>query len=130
MNVLQQIPKVENMDATIRQPAASVVPFPGPRPRPGVMMRTEADQQLLLDTVINNMSQGVLMFDAEARLVFCNQRYIDMYGLAPEVVTPGCALRDLVEHRAAVGAFAGSPADLTMPWDGLPPATSSSRSAM
>jgi len=115
VNVLQQSvePKGEIMDATIRQPAsaASVLPFPGPRSRPGATVRAEADQQLLLDTVINNMSQGVLMFDAEARLVFCNQRYIDMYGLAPEVVTPGCALRDLVEHRAAVGAFAGSPAD-------------------
>src|SRR5580704_9264079 len=115
VNVLQQSvePKGEIMDATIRQPAsaASVLPFPGPRSRPGATVRAEADQQLLLDTVINNMSQGVLMFDAEARLVFCNQRYIDMYGLAPEVVTPGCALRDLVEHRAAAGAFAGSPAD-------------------
>src|SRR6266849_4078205 len=101
------------MDSRSQKPAsaASVLAFPGAKPRPAVKMRAGTDQQLLLDTVINNMSQGVLMFDSDARLVFCNQRYIEMYGLSPEVVTAGCALRDLLEHRAAVGAFAGSPAD-------------------
>jgi PAS domain S-box-containing protein len=71
--------------------------------------RGGTDQQLLLDTVLNNMSQGVLMFDPETRMVFCNQRYIEMYGLSPEVVKPGCTLRDLLEHRTAVGTFAGDP---------------------
>jgi diguanylate cyclase (GGDEF)-like protein len=101
------------MDAKTKQPAsaASVLAFPAARPRPGVNMRAGTDQQLVLDTVVNNMSQGVLMFDSQARLVFCNQRYIEMYGLSSEVVTPGCALRDLLHHRAAVGAFVGSPED-------------------
>jgi diguanylate cyclase (GGDEF)-like protein len=101
------------MDAKIKQPAsaASILAFPAPRPRSAASIGAEADQRLLLDTVLNNMSQGVLMFDAEARLVFCNQRYIEMYGLSAEVATPGCALRDLLAHRTAVGAFAGSPED-------------------
>ena len=47
------------------------------------------DEQLL-QTVLNNMSQGVLMFDQETRLIFCNQRYIELYGLSPEVVKSGC----------------------------------------
>jgi diguanylate cyclase (GGDEF)-like protein len=67
------------------------------------------DQQLLLDTVLNNMSQGVLMFDPGTRMVFCNQRYIEMYHLSPEIVKPGCTLRDLLDHRSAVGTFAGDP---------------------
>jgi diguanylate cyclase (GGDEF)-like protein len=101
------------MDPRSQQPAsaASVLAFPGARPRPAVNMRAGADQQLLLDTVLNNMSQGVLMFDSEARLVFCNKRYIEMYGLSTEVAVPGCTLRNLLEHRAAVGAFAGNPED-------------------
>ena len=45
------------------------------------------DEQLL-QTVLNNMSQGVLMFDQETRLIFCNQRYIELYGLSAEVVKP------------------------------------------
>ena len=51
------------------------------------------------------MSLGVLMFDKDARLVFCNQRYIKMYGLSPSVVMPGCGLRELLRHRAAVGSL-------------------------
>jgi diguanylate cyclase (GGDEF)-like protein len=71
--------------------------------------RGEVDQQQLLDTVLNNMSQGVLMFGADTRLVFCNQRYVEMYGLSSQIVQPGCTLRDLLEHRKAVGTFAGDP---------------------
>ena len=49
------------------------------------------DEQLL-QTVLNNIPQGVLMFDADTRLIFCNQRYIEMYGLSPELAEPGCTL--------------------------------------
>ncbi|MGB9209413.1 MAG: PAS-domain containing protein, partial [Pseudolabrys sp.] len=34
------------------------------------------------------------MFDSETRLIFCNQRYIDLYALSPEIVRPDCSLRD------------------------------------
>ena len=63
--------------------------------------------QMLLDTVLNNMCQGVLMFDSDAHMVFCNQRYIEMYGLSPELVVPGCGLRELLDHQRAVGTFCG-----------------------
>jgi diguanylate cyclase (GGDEF)-like protein len=85
--------------------AGSVLPFPGAA---SAALKNQ-DHPALLSTVLDNMSQGVLLFDAEARLVFCNQRYIDMYGLSPDVVVPGCALRELLEHRKAVGAFSGDP---------------------
>jgi diguanylate cyclase (GGDEF)-like protein/PAS domain S-box-containing protein len=55
--------------------------------------------------VLNDLPQGVLMFDADARLVFANSRYIEMYGMSPDVVTPGCTLRDLVTHRRALGVL-------------------------
>ncbi|HEY2185827.1 MAG TPA: PAS-domain containing protein, partial [Xanthobacteraceae bacterium] len=35
-------------------------------------------QQQLLGMVLNNMSQGVLMFAPDTRLVFCNRRYAEM----------------------------------------------------
>ncbi|MBR0936430.1 EAL domain-containing protein [Bradyrhizobium jicamae] len=60
-----------------------------------------------LDTAINNMTQGLLLFDASARLVICNQQYIDMFGISPEVAKPGCHLRDLILHRQATGSFVG-----------------------
>ena len=63
--------------------------------------------RMLLDTVLNNMCQGVLLFDSDAHMVFCNQRYIEMYGLSPELVVPGCGLRELLDHQRAVGTFCG-----------------------
>jgi len=41
-------------------------------------------QKVQMDTAVNNMLHGLLMFDAQARLVLCNQRYIEMYRLSPE----------------------------------------------
>jgi len=70
------------------------------------------DEQLL-QTVLNNMSQGVLMFDSETRLIFCNKRYIELYALSSEIVRPGCSLRDLLKHRIERGSFSGDPDEYT-----------------
>ena len=60
-------------------------------------------QNLRFEAAVNNMSQALLMFDGDRRLVICNERYRRMYGLSREVVKPGCTLRDLLEHRKAIG---------------------------
>jgi diguanylate cyclase (GGDEF)-like protein/PAS domain S-box-containing protein len=56
-----------------------------------------------LDTAVENMMQGLTLFDQSKRLVVCNQRYIEMYGLSPDVVKPGRYLRDLIVHRNELG---------------------------
>jgi diguanylate cyclase (GGDEF)-like protein len=88
-------------------PSASVPSAVATAARDRASARARKDQRHLLDTVLNNMSQGVLMFRADTRLVFCNQRYIEMYGLSPAIAKPGCTLRKLLEHRIAVGSFPG-----------------------
>ncbi|WP_139101163.1 PAS domain-containing protein, partial [Acinetobacter baumannii] len=55
----------------------------------------------------NNMAQGLLLFDNTGRLVICNQQYIDMFGVSPDIVKPGCHLRDLILHRQQQGTFVG-----------------------
>ncbi|MBR1286941.1 EAL domain-containing protein [Bradyrhizobium sp. AUGA SZCCT0177] len=60
-----------------------------------------------LDTAVNNMTQGLLLFDSSQRLVICNQRYLDMYGLSTEIVKPGCSFRDVIAHRKQTGSFTG-----------------------
>jgi diguanylate cyclase (GGDEF)-like protein len=60
-----------------------------------------------LDTAINNMTQGLLLYDSSERLVVCNQRYISMYGLSADLVKPGLGFRDLVAHRKATGSLKG-----------------------
>ncbi|HWL19529.1 MAG TPA: EAL domain-containing protein [Bradyrhizobium sp.] len=64
-------------------------------------------EKLRLDRAINNMTQGLLLFDVSERLVVCNQRYIEMYGLSPHVIKPGCSFRDVIAHRKARGSFVG-----------------------
>jgi diguanylate cyclase (GGDEF)-like protein/PAS domain S-box-containing protein len=72
----------------------------------------EAQQRLelekhRLDTALNNMTQGLVLYDASARVVLNNQRYIDMYGLSPDIVKPGCRFFDLIQHRKDTGSFNG-----------------------
>jgi len=66
------------------------------------------EKNLRLDTAIANMSQGLCMFDAEQRLIVCNDRYRQMYGLSPEQVKPGTTLRQIFECLVANGLFAGA----------------------
>ena len=65
-----------------------ILPFPHAAHGRAPVWPMPQDQRLL-HTVLENMSQGVLMFDAEARLVFCNRRYIEMYGLTADSAKPG-----------------------------------------
>jgi diguanylate cyclase (GGDEF)-like protein len=60
-----------------------------------------------LDTAVNNMTQGLLFFDASHRLVICNQRYVEMFGVSRDVVKPGCSFRELLTHRKETGTFTG-----------------------
>ena len=46
------------------------------------------------------------MFDANTRLIVCNQRYLDMYGLSRDIVKPGTTFEEIAKHRTAVGGFA------------------------
>jgi hypothetical protein len=62
-----------------------------------------------LTAAVNHMSQGLCMFDASARIVVCNQQYLRMYKLSPEVVKPGCTLRALMEHRKQTGLLSLDP---------------------
>ena len=96
------------MDSRPRVSGTGILPFPQ---MPPALRNSSGKDEEVLNTILNNMSQAVLMFDAEARLVFCNQRYVEMYGLSKEIAKPGCSLRDLVNHRVRVGTFAGDVED-------------------
>jgi diguanylate cyclase (GGDEF)-like protein len=65
------------------------------------------NQNLLFNAALTNMTQGLVMFDAQGRVIICNQRYLDMYGHAQ--VQPGCTLAELLRERLETGSFAGDP---------------------
>ncbi|WP_413873885.1 response regulator [Albidovulum sp.] len=63
-------------------------------------LREEADRQVLrmktqLTEAIEAISEGFALFDADDRLVICNQRYKDMYSRIGLTLTPGVAFRDI-----------------------------------
>ena len=49
------------------------------------------------------MSQGLVLFDKDRRVVICNRRYMEIYGLTSDQVRPGTPTSDLIQHRLALG---------------------------
>jgi diguanylate cyclase (GGDEF)-like protein len=60
-------------------------------------------QNIQFDAAINNMVQGLAMFDSDYRLVLCNDRYREIYGFTAEQAKAGTPLGDLIELRIANG---------------------------
>ena len=67
--------------------------------------RNSGDQVLRLHEALNNMNQGLCMFDAQNRLVVWNERYREMYSINPRRIWRGCTVRDLLDARIAAGTF-------------------------
>src|SRR5665213_3530666 len=56
-----------------------------------------SEQNMRLDGALNNMVQGLCMFDAQNRLVVWNERYRTMYSIDPKRIWHGCTIRDLLD---------------------------------
>ncbi len=57
----------------------------------------------LLEQAVNNLWLGIILFNGRREVVYCNRRYMDMYGLSPEQVRPGTPVGDLIQHRLKLG---------------------------
>jgi PAS domain S-box-containing protein len=73
----------------------------------GFLYQRLRGQNRRLADALDNMSQGLVMFDEHGRIVVVNRRYVDMYGLSPRIVRPGRTLRQLILHRKDTGLFTG-----------------------
>jgi diguanylate cyclase (GGDEF)-like protein len=60
-------------------------------------------QNMHLNAALNNIVQGVAMFDAERKLVVCNLRYLQIYNLTAGQVVPGMSLREINQLRIGAG---------------------------
>src|SRR5262245_23544567 len=69
--------------------------------------RTLASERRQLRTAVDNIPQGLVLYDASARIVICNQPYVDMFGLSADVAKQGCTMQRLIAHRAETGSFDG-----------------------
>ncbi|MGH8337277.1 MAG: PAS domain-containing protein, partial [Gammaproteobacteria bacterium] len=71
-----------------------------------------SDLHALLEVAIHNLSLGIVIFNDKREVVFCNRRYMQMYGLSPEQVKPGTPTSALIQHRLNLGLkVRGAPED-------------------
>ena len=66
-----------------------------------ITQRTEAEQAVAaseakLQTALSNMSQGLVMLDAEGRLRLFNPRYAEIFGMPPDQILPGMTVPQLM----------------------------------
>jgi len=62
---------------------------------------TQKSQQL--DAALNNMSQGLTMFNDRKRLIISNRQYSELYKLTPEQTKPGTPFHAILDARVAAG---------------------------
>ena len=62
-------------------------------------------QNIRFSAALNNMSQGLCLFDQAERLVVCNRRFLDIYELPPEAAAPGRTLAELIAPSPVFAAM-------------------------
>jgi diguanylate cyclase (GGDEF)-like protein len=62
-----------------------------------------ADLKRLIEEAFDNFTLGVVVFSSKRQVVFCNRRYLEIYGLTAEQVKPGTPTSDLIRHRLKLG---------------------------
>jgi len=59
------------------------------------------ETNLLLDAALENMTQGLCLYDAQNRLEVFNRRYLEIFGLPPDRIKPGISFREVLEIAVA-----------------------------
>ena len=60
-----------------------------------------------LDTAVNNMVQGLVVYDQAGRVISINRSYLEMFDIPADAIGQDCNFRDLIEMRHAKGHFDG-----------------------
>ena len=63
------------------------------------------NQSALLDEIVQTIAQGVVVFDAGARLVSFNRQYADFFDFPPGFLRTGMPIADIIRHRAKSGFY-------------------------
>jgi PAS domain S-box-containing protein len=59
----------------------------------------------LLRGAIDTIEEGFVLFDPQDRLVFCNERYRQMYDLSADLLVPGTTFEDIIREGARRGQY-------------------------
>ena len=69
------------------------------------------EQHQRFDVALNAMPQALCMFDADQRLIVCNDNYLTLFNADPDVVKPGITLLGIFEHGVKIGNYPGMTAE-------------------
>src|SRR3954471_4701992 len=73
--------------------------------------RSQLRRNAFISSALNNLSQGVVMTDAQQRVVFCNDRYLEIYGISRADIRKDMTGPDLLALRRKLGVLDVSTAD-------------------
>src|SRR6266851_8009046 len=67
--------------------------------------RSQLRRNAFVRSALNQLSHGVVMTDAQQRIVFCNDRYLEIYGLARSDISGNMTGPELLEMRRKRGVL-------------------------
>ena len=67
--------------------------------------RSQVRRTAYISSALNSLSHGVVMTDPHNRIVYCNDRYFEIYSLQRSDVLPGMTGRQLLELRISRGTL-------------------------
>ncbi|MHC2254237.1 diguanylate cyclase (GGDEF)-like protein [Bradyrhizobium embrapense] len=62
------------------------------------------ETNLRLDAALTHMSQGLCLYNSEARLQVANRRFCEIFDISPELVVPGMTMEDVLGLSVAAGS--------------------------
>ena len=57
-----------------------------------------------------------MFFNSDHRLIVCNDRFVEMYDIAPDRVSPGMSWSEIVDLRFDAGSFPAMTRDEYLHW--------------
>jgi diguanylate cyclase (GGDEF)-like protein/PAS domain S-box-containing protein len=73
--------------------------------------RSQLRRNFFISSALNHLNQGVVMTDAKERIVFCNDRYLEIYGLSRADFRRNMTGTELLELRRKRGMLDVTPGD-------------------
>jgi len=71
-------------------------------------LAAELEREAVISSVaLENMAQGLSMYDEDGRLVTFNRSYAEIYGLPDDLLVAGTPLTEIIAHQVSTGLFSG-----------------------
>src|SRR5271156_473458 len=69
------------------------------------------ETNMLLDAALENMTQGLCLYNGKRQLEFFNRRYLEIFRLPADQIKPGITFKEMLEISIAAGNHPGKTAD-------------------